>query len=49
MIRETGLSVDHNNGLEAKMDKFGRYPHRNSKKGRKSTKEEQEWLVIVED
>jgi len=27
------------------LDQFGRYPHRNGKKGRETTKEEEEWLA----
>eukprot|EP00978_Attheya_sp_CCMP212_P012648 scaffold31649_cov53-Attheya_sp.AAC.3 len=37
--------------LEHKMviDQFGRYPHRNSKKGRENTSEEEKWLSNVDD
>lgn len=31
------------------IDKFGRYPYRNKKKGRESTKEELEWLANVDE
>ena len=36
---------EHNEVLK----KFGRYPHRNDNKGRKSTKDEKEWLANIED
>ena len=33
---------------KAVLDRFGRFPHRNSKKGRQNTKEEDEWLADVD-
>ena len=33
---------------KAVIDRFGRFPHRNSKKGRQNTKEEDEWLADVD-
>jgi uncharacterized protein (DUF924 family) len=34
---------------KAVLETFGRYPHRNAKKGRESTPEELEWLANVDD
>ena len=31
------------------LDRFGRYPHRNAKKGRENTKEEEAWLSNVDE
>jgi uncharacterized protein (DUF924 family) len=31
------------------LDRFGRYPHRNHKKGRMNTQEEEEWLAKVDE
>jgi uncharacterized protein (DUF924 family) len=42
---QMGSFLEHSNVL----DRFGRYPHRNAKKGRKSTKEEEEWLSKVDE
>jgi uncharacterized protein (DUF924 family) len=42
---ETKMELDHKEVI----DRFGRYPHRNSIKGRTSTPEELEWLEDVEN
>jgi uncharacterized protein (DUF924 family) len=42
---QLGSFQEHN----AVLNRFGRYPHRNAKKGRENTKEEDDWLSNVDE